>query len=100
MRSEEEMFDMLEDDVICPMCKKSFLEEIPDFIMCYSCGLKIRTEISLKKFKYTLELNVNRHSENCLQAPDFSLMFENNATALWMSCSACPNYYLIRTMEL
>ncbi|OXU21789.1 hypothetical protein TSAR_010183 [Trichomalopsis sarcophagae] len=99
MHSEEEMFDTLEDEVICPMCHKSFLEEIPDFIVCSSCGLKIRTEITLTKFKYNLESHVNMHSERCLKVPDFSLVYENNHVSLGITCLTCSCFYLVSTME-
>ncbi|KAL7294404.1 hypothetical protein TKK_0012406 [Trichogramma kaykai] len=99
LQSEEQMFDMLEDEVLCPMCQKSFLEEIPDFISCDMCGLKIRTEISLNKFKYYLELYVNMHSNNCLQVPQFSLVLNNNNTSLQISCLACSKFFVISTIE-
>ncbi|XP_014214942.1 RPA-interacting protein A-like [Copidosoma floridanum] len=99
MRCEERMFDALEDEAICPMCQKSFLEEIPDFIVCHMCGLKIRTEISLTKFKCDLEMYVNVHSRNCTQVPDFSLIFDKDDTALSLSCSTCLCKFLIKTVE-
>lgn len=99
MNNEEQMFDMLEGEVSCPMCQKSFLEEISDFIVCHLCGLKIRTEISLEKFKHNLKLYVNMHSENCLEVPDFSLMIDRDNRALCMSCKACSSVFLINTLE-
>ncbi|KAJ8680189.1 hypothetical protein QAD02_015976 [Eretmocerus hayati] len=99
MNNEDEMFDMLEDEIVCPMCKKSFLGEIPDFIVCNCCGLKLKTDMSLQKFKYNLEFCVNMHSESCLQVPCFSLAIEDNNLSLLMSCLTCSNYFLIRTIE-
>ena len=98
MKSEEQMFDMFEDEVFCPMCQKSFLEEIPDFIICSLCGLKIRTDMNLQKFKYNLELYVNMHSQNCHKVPDFSLA-EDKDMSLCVSCEACSSFFLIKTIE-
>ncbi|XP_058805050.1 RPA-interacting protein-like [Phymastichus coffea] len=99
INSEDEMFDMLQNDTtVCPMCQKSFLEEIPDFIVCNFCGLKVRSDISLEKFKSDLELYVNKHSEICFHVPKFSLLFENNKPCLYMTCTACTSCFLIQTV--
>lgn len=98
INSEDEMFDILENDAtLCPLCQKSLLEEIPDFIVCDCCGMKLRSDMSLERFRLDLELYVTKHSENCFQVPEFSLVFENNKTCLCMSCSACTCYFLIQT---
>lgn len=101
MSSENEMFDELEDKVLCPMCQKSSLNDfqIPDFIVCDYCQLKLRTEISLDKFKYSLDFYLNEHSGVCEENPVFSLVYVNNNMTLCVSCETCCNYYLIKTME-
>ncbi|XP_033225260.1 uncharacterized protein LOC117178116 [Belonocnema kinseyi] len=90
LQCEEE--HMEEEVVFCPACQKNALEELPGFIFCSYCNLKLPAQISLANFKSRIEASANFHSSQCIRKPEFTVFSFNNNIALYLACQACSSF--------
>ncbi|XP_054711901.1 RPA-interacting protein A-like [Uloborus diversus] len=90
--------DWLEnEEVICPLCKKSILHQNHSVIFC-GCGLRIDTQqdgLTLMHFKKELLEGINSHDRSCDVYPDFSLLQYCDITNLAITCKECSFMYIV-----
>lgn len=89
LQEEEEYLCRETNEIICPVCQRSELNQISNHIVCYGCDLKLETQMNYSQFRGLLEECVSHHSNKCTSVPDFLLIPENNNTALCLVCHTC-----------
>lgn len=91
--------DIMRDEspVFCPICQKSNLDEIPNFIVCYGCGLRLKSDISLQELNLKIQVNVNEHSRNCNSNNLGFSLASDDAVFICMTCAACSLLVAIDT---
>lgn len=91
---QKQILSMCADDMICPICLKFLLQEIPNFVVC-KCGLKLPIHTSLEGLKQNIKKQVNAHSAACLDVPKFSVFHEGDNISLCFSCMSCDIFALV-----
>ena len=94
LAEQQQILSMFEDHVICPICLKSFLQEISTFAVC-DCGLRLPLQKGLEYLKQNLREQVNIHSSACLDVPKFSIFHDGENVSLCLSCCSCPVFALV-----
>ncbi|XP_015594272.1 uncharacterized protein LOC107267285 [Cephus cinctus] len=98
-RNEEDMLALIAEesfkDVICPICQRSSLTEIPEFIACLACGLSLPARVSITDLGKIIINNVEAHSARCDEPSCFAVIPENNNISLYLMCQICSTFELL-----
>ncbi|KAG8192663.1 hypothetical protein JTE90_009693 [Oedothorax gibbosus] len=83
------------DEVICPICQKSTLNQIHSVIFC-NCGLRIDVQdgLTLQHLRDQLNKGLDQHEETCQATPSFSLLHLSECTNLAITCGTCHFMYI------
>lgn len=85
---------LLDDDIMCPICLKSLLREVHNFVVC-QCGLRLPAPMGLNVLKKNIQEQVKAHSAVCLDLPKFSIFQDENNVSLHVSCMSCEFFELV-----
>ncbi|MCO5577402.1 hypothetical protein L7F22_031234 [Adiantum nelumboides] len=95
----EQLQNIEEDGVICPICRAGKLQQNQHFIFC-SCGhlrLDVQHEkVNLEFLRERLEELLQQHQDSgCKSQPVFCTDNRFSMTALYMQCSSCEIFELV-----
>ncbi|BES97220.1 Hypothetical protein NTJ_10034 [Nesidiocoris tenuis] len=91
---EAELFEELQNEVICPLCERSSLTEENGRPVCRKCET-VFPPATLARLRESLELNINRHNFSCSDRLQFAVISEKIASGLYQVCETCGLFELI-----
>ncbi|XP_043471986.1 RPA-interacting protein-like [Leptopilina heterotoma] len=89
-REEEE--SMSEEVVFCPICLKTALVKVAEFINCKKCDIYFPTLLSLTEFKDKLSKVTDDHMLHCTKPPIFTVMPDSSVVELFICCETCHSF--------
>lgn len=78
-----------QDNVICPVCQRDNLKLNSGSLTCSQCKFVVHTSLSLDEIKKSLEICIEKHSENCTNQAQFAIVPELNQ--LYLICHICKD---------
>lgn len=78
-----------QDNVICPVCQRDNLKLNSGSLTCSQCKFVVHTSLSLDEIKKSLEICIEKHSENCTNQTQFAIVPELNQ--LYLICHICKD---------
>ncbi|KAJ8680188.1 hypothetical protein QAD02_015975 [Eretmocerus hayati] len=91
---QNQLSSILQDEVICPICLTRSLSEIGNSVVC-DCGLRIPVQNGLYGLRQNIQVQINAHSEKCLDIPRFSIFQDIDSISLCFSCLSCDALSLV-----
>eukprot|EP01029_Cantina_marsupialis_P031027 TRINITY_DN8703_c1_g3_i1.p1 TRINITY_DN8703_c1_g3~~TRINITY_DN8703_c1_g3_i1.p1 ORF type:complete len:186 (-),score=37.95 TRINITY_DN8703_c1_g3_i1:149-706(-) len=87
----ERQISPTEDELVCPVCLKSYLYQQASVFFC-SCGFKFDTKhnsITSRDFGSLLGAAFSKHNPECPNIPEFTVDTFDSDDILRISCSCC-----------
>lgn len=84
-----------DDNVICPLCRKTNLSLHNKALSCSNCNVIINTTKSLLEIKQSLMCTLEKHNITCNNDVQFTLVSELNEAHVYLVCDACMDMQCI-----
>lgn len=93
-KSHMDYFDLNNDDVICPVCKKANLVLQHQQVSCDDCKWLINTQKTLSDIRNDLITALEKHNSTCNSTPQFTIVTDCDIH-IFLICDICSDMQFI-----